>query len=74
MSRVKAQADDVGFIDEQYVTLALDPTVAVIEAVDGGVVLIVGTHRLHDQIRHLPGFTHTFVQKVLRQPVGLEVS
>ena len=51
LPRLEAQADDVGFIDEQYVPLALDPAIAVIEAIDGGVVLIVRAHRLQDQVR-----------------------
>ena len=36
---------------DEDVTLALDPAIAVIEAIDGGVVQIVRAHRLQDQVR-----------------------
>ena len=51
LPRLEAQADDVGFVGEQHLALAAHATVAVVQAVDGGVVLIVRAHRLHDQVR-----------------------
>ena len=63
LPRLEAKADDVGLVDEQHLTLAAHASVAIIQAIDGGVVLIVRAHRLHDQVRQLAASAHALVER-----------
>ncbi|MNE28955.1 hypothetical protein D3C80_1224190 [compost metagenome] len=73
LPRLEAQADDVGFVGEQHLALAAHAAVAVVQAIDSGVVLIVRAHRLHDQVWQLAAGAYAFVKQRVGQQVGLEV-
>lgn len=72
----KAKLAGIRLVHEHHVALALDATIAIIHAIDGGVVLIVGAQALQQQhrlIRHLLGMTGTLRQHRLRQGAGTKL-
>ncbi len=64
---LEAHPADVDLVDEHHFTQAEHPAITVVQAIQGGVVLVVRTQCLQDQVRLVTTRQHLGIHQLLRQ-------